>query len=360
MYCPRSEPPRRQRGAALVLALLIFAVSAALIVAMRSDFDRIYQQAGGLFIAEQSRAYLRGAEELAELALLIDYDADHRGQNTNARDTLDDFWAQEAAPYALDEGWLVGNLEDLQGRFNLNLLAEQAAEPTAEQPGPGFTVAEAQFVRLLMALPDEPVSETQALAIARAVGDWVDSDANLRLDGAEDDFYLSREPAYRAANRPLLAVSELLAIKGVTPELYAALEPLVTVWPQQGGKLNIETAPLAVLRSLGPDDSLQPLGRGEALELARKRCEGPFESVEAFVGGLSFAAGEGTPAAGLAALLGQQSAYFLLRAEVEVAGRQRRLYSVLQRENRQVKVLSRTSDERVLPRQAEREDICES
>ncbi|MFV8818209.1 type II secretion system minor pseudopilin GspK [Haliea sp. E17] len=357
MYCPRSSPPARQRGAALILALLIFAISAALIVAMRANFDRVYQQASSLFIAEQSRAYLRGAEGLATLALQVDYDAD-KGEGEDRRDTLDDFWARKTVPYALDEGWLSGGLEDLQGRFNLNLLVEEEPDPE-QQEGPRFTVPQAQFVRLVLAVTDPAPSESEALSLARSIGDWVDQDTIPRPDGAEDDFYLSREPAYRAANRPLQAVSELRAIKGVTPELYAALEPWVTVWPQENGRLNIETAPVTVLRSLGADDSLQPLSHDEALSLAQLRCDGPFDNVEAFLLLTPFGSGEETNVNGIRELLGQQSAYFLLRAEAEVAGRQRRLYSVLQRQNRQVSILSRTIDQRVTPPELKREDPCE-
>ena len=42
-------------------------------------------------------------------------------------------------------------------------------------------------------------------------------------------------------------------------------------------------------------------------------------------------------------LLGESSAYFLLQAEVEVADRQVRLYSVLQRRERRVAAVFRTS-----------------
>ena len=49
MNCPRSSPNYRQyryrgrqRGAALVVAMLVFALSTALVVAMKSEFTRFY------------------------------------------------------------------------------------------------------------------------------------------------------------------------------------------------------------------------------------------------------------------------------------------------------------------------------
>ena len=115
MYCPRSRP-MRQRGAALVLALLVFAICSVLIIAMTRDFNRIYQQGSNTFVMAQSKAYLLGAEGLATLALLADDDADRKAELN--RDDLGEIWAREAQPYPLEEGgWLVGELEDLQGRF---------------------------------------------------------------------------------------------------------------------------------------------------------------------------------------------------------------------------------------------------
>src|SRR6056297_2461433 len=129
MRCSRSSfpAPRGQRGAALIVALLVFAVCAALVVAMRSDFQRYFQRNANLLLSEQISAYLRGAEQLATVALLVDSDRDKVAERP--RDDLTEIWAQPAQPYALDGGgWMRGSLEDLQGRFNLNTLAQQPAE----------------------------------------------------------------------------------------------------------------------------------------------------------------------------------------------------------------------------------------
>ncbi len=122
MNCLHHSAMGRQRGAALVVAMLVFAMCTALIVAMKSDFTRLYQRSANIFLAEQAYAYLRGAEELAGIALRVDYDQDQ--QQEQPQDDLQEIWAQPTTPYALDEGgWLLGSLEDLQGRFNLNSLA---------------------------------------------------------------------------------------------------------------------------------------------------------------------------------------------------------------------------------------------
>jgi len=355
MPCRHCKSRRDQRGAALIAALLVFAVSAALIVAMQSDFTRLYQRGSNIFVDEQSRAYLRGAEGLASLALLADYDAD--AASDTPQDTLEDIWARDEVPYPLEEGgWLAGELEDLQGRFNLNNLADQQ---TAEEGKPRFSPAQAQFIRLLQAVSDSQLDQQQAIAITESVGDWLDADQQPRFDGAEDDFYAGLTPAYRAANRAMSSVSELRAVKGMTPGVYQALQPWVTVWPQTGGRLNIHTAPVMVLRSLAPQDDLNPLSEADAVALVAHRCENGFRDLQDFYDHPSLAGIKEQLQLQMADLLGQQSEYFLLRARVQVAGRNQRLYSVLQRKNRQVSVLSRSADGRTSLPQPKREEACE-
>ncbi len=354
MRCHRFSSPRHQRGAALVMALLIFALSAALIVAMKSDFERVYQRGANVFLAEQSRAYLRGAEGLATLALLADYDADK--QVEQPKDSLDEIWAREEVPYPLDEGgWLSGKLEDLQGRFNLNHLADSAEQG---QDSSRLTAAQAQFVRLLLAVTEEQLSEGEAIAITQSIGDWLDSDVQPRLQGAEDDYYAGLTPPYRASNRAMLSATELRAVKGISPELFQLLEPWVTVWPQQPVAMNIHTVPAMILRSIGPDDSLRPLSESDALALVSYRCQSGFADLDDFLNQPSLADSKDSMPQ-MRALLGERSEYFQLRARVEVAGRNQRLYSVLQRKNRQVSILSRATDGRISLPGSEREETCE-
>ncbi len=338
MSC-RPCSPRRQQGAALVVAMLVFALCAALIVAMKGEFTRFYQRGVNLFLAEQSYAYLRGAEDLASLALLVDYDQDQGSDRL--RDDLGEIWARPPAPYALDQGgWLTGRLLDLQGRFNLNALAARAS---GEGEGAArFTAAQALFIRLLQALEEPEVNQQDAILVTESIGDWLDGDTTPSPDGAEDDYYLGRTPAYRTANRPMASTSELLAVAYVTPELYRALEGLVTVWPQDPQPLNIHTAPLTVLRAINADDDLAPLSLADGEALLALRGEGGFQDLDAFLASPVFDQ-QPERMERVRALLGEASTHFLLEAEVEVADRKMRLYSVLQRRQRTVSALVRAS-----------------
>jgi hypothetical protein len=78
--------------------------------------------------------------------------------------------------------------------------------------------------------------------LADRLADWIDRDLEPNFpDGAEDSEYLSRQPPFRAANRPITSVSEILL---VYPEIGAAgydrLRPYITALPR-GTLFNINT-----------------------------------------------------------------------------------------------------------------------
>lgn len=322
-----------QDGAALVVALLVFALCASLLVALQRDFLITYQRVSNVLLSAQANAYLRGAEELAALALALDHDADTAADRP--RDALDEVWAQPAQPYPLDEGgWLIGGLQDLQGRFNLNTLGA----PPAGGGEASYDAAQQTFIRLLQALPGKPLDRYTAIAISEAVADWIDADNEPRSRGAEAPFYVSRTPSYRPANQPMARISELRAVANVTPELYAKLRPLVTVWPREGGQLNIHTAPGPVLRALNVDGSLEPLSEFDGEALLMQRRDLGFAGVEDFLAQPAFA---GASMAQASQLIGEASSYFLLTARVTIADREARRYSVLRRQAREVTVLER-------------------
>lgn len=343
----------RQRGAALIVALLVFAVASALIVGLQRDFTLQLSRGRTALISEQSWSYLLGAEALAAVALQADLAQDARADTP--RDHLSELWASEATPYPLEDGgWLRGQLSDLQGRFNVNSLVEAArgseteGDGSADGAGSGagrvnelgsvtgtdqLTPPQKQFVRLLQSLESAPVDLNTAIALTMAVVDYLDSDAEPRPGGAEDERYRTQVPPYRTANRSIASVSELRAVAGITPDIYRALAPLVSVWPERDARLNILTAPLAVLRSINDSNRLEPLDRASAEQLMRQRDEGAFDSVETFIADPAFT---GAELSELAPYLDVRSDWFLLDATVAIAEREQRLYSVMQRDGGRV------------------------
>ena len=367
----------RQGGAALVVALLIFALAAALMVGIQRDFSLTMQRGSNQFTEQQGWAYLRGAEALAVIALRADAELDK--QVETPRDDLSELWAAEATPYPLEGGgWLLGQLEDLQGRFNLNLLVAEPAsgrggvdtadgeagdgaegadsgsglasdlsdeneseENSSDESGDRMPAAKQIFVRLLQALEGERVSLEEAIGIADGVADFIDSDQQQRMNGAEEDAYRGASPPYRPANQPMASVSELRAVSGMTREIYRALAPHVTVWPKEGAKLNILTASATVLRSINGAGQLMPLSVDAGARLIEARQQGLISDVGSLLEDSAFSG----DTSGLSSLLTQTSDWFLLSASVEIAEREMQLYSVLQRENTQITSHYRTRGE---------------
>ena len=56
--------------------------------------------------------------------------------------------------------------------------------------------------------------------VSDSIQDWIDTDDDPRIAGAESDYYQSLTPSYYAKNAPIDDLSELLLVKGVTPEMY--------------------------------------------------------------------------------------------------------------------------------------------
>lgn len=56
--------------------------------------------------------------------------------------------------------------------------------------------------------------------VSDSIQDWVDPDDATLAAGAESDYYLGLTPPYYAKNAPIDDLSELLLIKGVTPEMF--------------------------------------------------------------------------------------------------------------------------------------------
>ena len=354
----RYKSPRGEGGAALVVAMLVFALVAALMVGLQRDFTLTLQRGTHQLFSEQAWAYLMGAEGLAAVALQADSRADARAEV--AADHLGEVWAQPPTPYPLDAGgWMSGRIEDLQGRLNLNLLAEMQsggqttpdanesddAEDVAEDmpadnppqqnsatsindPTKRWNAAQKMFIRLLQALGEVSLPLEEAMALTDAVTDFIDRDAERRLNGAEEGDYRYADYPYLPANRSLASVSELRAVRGMTEPVYLALAPLVTVWPEASARLNILTCPLPVLRSVNGDDQLSPLAEMEAQRLDELRREGGIGTVADLLADPAF---EGQSMGQLEPLLDIRSDWFLLDATVELVERERHLFSVLHR-----------------------------
>ncbi|KAF1708871.1 general secretion pathway protein GspK [Pseudoxanthomonas kalamensis DSM 18571] len=103
---------------------------------------------------------------------------------------------------------------------------------------------------LMQVLGSEPA---QAEAVAAAIVDWRDEDSLTQpVGGAEDPDYAAAGLPYGAKDAPFETVAEVEQVLGMTPELFARMQPFLTL---HAGRVmpDPNLAPEPVLRALGLD-----------------------------------------------------------------------------------------------------------
>ena len=297
----RRRTPGRQRGIALITAVLMVALATMLAVGVvyRGVLDQ--RRTATMFAMDQAWEIALGAEAWAADFL-------QRDLQQSQGDNLSETWAQPLPPLPVEGGSVAGRLVDLQGRFNLNNLVFADGTPNPD--------AIAQFSRLLVALDLEP-------NWASIMADWIDLDTQPGFpDGAEDNVYLGQAPPYLAANMPITRASEIMALPGFGPERWAKLKPYVAALPV-GTTLNVCTAPGVVLDSLS--EGVVEFGRSPE-ELAKRRGDGCFPSLNDLRGALG-----DTDYDKLKDGLSESSSYFGATVWVTIGTTDLTLYSLLVR-----------------------------
>ncbi len=258
-----SRPPcvasrATQRGAAIITALLVVMLAATI---------------SSILLAQQSEALTRvqRATERAQLNLFANTTltwartALLTQQKNSTYVSLGQPWAQGLVARPIETATAAGVLRDAQGKFNVNNLVDGAGKRREEDAK--------VFVRLLEILKLD-------VNIADAVIDWLDRDDDTSVPGgAENGYYWSQRPAYRAANRTIDGVDELRRVKGIDDRVFIALAPFVTALPSplaangERTRVNINTASQEVLRALFGDVAPE-----EVAETVRLR-ELPFKDL---------------------------------------------------------------------------------
>jgi general secretion pathway protein K len=258
-----------ERGAALLTVLLLVALIAVL-AGTALEKLRLATKLGGNAVAmDQARAYGLAAETLAltKVSDLLARDA--------SRVTLAGGWSGRAIPLPVPGGLATARVVDGGNCFNLNSLVVETTPNTYS----AYTPSRIQFARLIRLVGGPSAS---AESIAAAASDWIDSDTSPIDLGAEDASYSGQPTPYRTANTLMTDPSELRAVAGVTPQIYARLQPWLCALPlAKPSKINVNTllpeqAPL--LAMLMPDTMTVEAAR----QVLLRRPPDGYESPSAF------------------------------------------------------------------------------
>lgn len=329
--CRQAAKPR-QRGAVLVLALLIMSLVAALAVYMAGSFELTARKAGNRLTGTQNLFYIQSAEVVAR-HVLRDDDAE--------RDYLEEAWAQPLT-FAPEGDEIAGDsifngyLEDARSRFNLNALKDDTDRE-------GFTGPQKQFIRLLQTFEDDyPVTEQEARLITEAVMDWLDADDSETGPGGAESLYYSGF-GYRPPNSRMHSVSELRQVRHITPELFELLRPYCVVLPDQNDQVNINTASARLMRSINGSNTLAPLDEADGEELANTGSE-RYDDTSEFLDHPVFSSLQAgnTDTDAVVGSFAVNSDYFILHSEVWLNKRVTKVDSLIDRTDSDVRVVSRS------------------
>ena len=273
----------RSRGFAAIVAIVVAGTVASIGTYLAWQGTLAVRQVENMAAAQQADLLVRAATAWAKATLAQDDPrVDHRGEA----------WARSLPAVEIEGARIETTLLDEQAKFNVNNLVNSAEDNENNL---------AAFRRLLahVGLPE---------SLADAVVDWLDPDQEVGAPaGAEDSYYLSLDPPYRAANRPIADISELILVKGFSDDRLRRLAPYLTALPVST-RLNMNTADAKVLSAILPG-----LSGEQAKMLAAARDKEPFRTREDFAKRLPETAAQ---AAGV--LCDVRSHYFIARGTVRV------------------------------------------
>ncbi len=237
--------PRRERGIAVITAILIAALVASLAFAL-STRERLWlRQVENRHDFSSAQAMALSAIDLARLTLRDD-------MRNNSVDHLLESWTTPIPPVNVEQGRVGGRLLELQGRFNL-FNVQEGGQPRKS----GIDALERLLVQ--NSLPAEWAKKLAELMASQV------SLLSRQKNGAE------RAPL------PFYNLADLEEMLGIEPGKLQPLAPWVTFLPEIT-PLNVNFAGPEVLAAVTPG-----LALAQAEQIVGQRLGGHFKNVQEFL-----------------------------------------------------------------------------
>ena len=237
---------KRDRGIALILVLWALVALAAGAVAAGGGGRAAARLTGN--VVDSARA-----EQLADAGIHL---------------AINDLLATPPAPdedglarlaYRMDGTTIAVEIADETGKVDLNLAGEELL-------GAALTAAGLRGL--------------EAERIVAAILDWRDADANRRPLGAEAIDYRAAGLPQRPSDRDFASLDELRLVHGMTPDLFAALRPFVTVHGASSA-IDPARADMALLEAV-PGIDLGTAARWRAARAAHEDLPPPAPELRKF------------------------------------------------------------------------------
>jgi len=194
-----------KKGIALIMVLWVMAILSVMALefsfAMRTEVNITKNHKEEL----QRYALAEGGVQRAITELI--YKHDPRLQQMRATLNSEEIppeqreWMADGRPYILpfDDGSCEVKIMSEAGKVNINIVSESSLRKIIGQVG---------------------LEEEARDVVADSILDWIDPNDFYRVNGAENDYYLSLEEPYYCKNGNLDSIEELLLVRGVTPDLF--------------------------------------------------------------------------------------------------------------------------------------------
>ncbi len=255
-------------GSALVVVLWVVGLLSMFVLAFAFDMH-IESRITSTWRRKLQAEYLaRSGIELARMAMFATDDPALKNHESESYISLGEDTEMRAATLAiyngggaelqreLGSGLIKVSITPENGKIDLVKLIQDLLKPSVSDE---YKLAAARMASIL---EQAGVPWDIGIVLVDTLVDWVDEGDDTLLNGAESDYYESLDPPYKAKNRMLDTVNELIMIKGfdeIIPDreitVFDALAGFFTVYPSDG-KLNVNAADLDTLMGYYNIDSL--------------------------------------------------------------------------------------------------------
>lgn len=238
--CHSSSSGRRRRGSVLIAVLAIIILLSIIITQFMEEALEDLEYRAIFNEPADVRSYAYSILELS-LATIHEVALIDEGKLYAPEQGWSDplSYAGVEAPY----GWVISvQIEDEGGKLPINTMSEEMLNKMLEES------FEFDF--------------GTARELSSMLLDWIDADNSRRLNGAESEDYLRRNPPYRAPNGPLQSLEELRLVEvwedeffneeGRPNELFQQLSNMVSVY--HTGAVNLNKASPEILELLALQD----------------------------------------------------------------------------------------------------------
>lgn len=243
-------------GIALVLVMMTIIVLSAIVGSLAISMNTEMRLARNNDYDDQMEWMGRSGVELARYAL-----ANKCPEQRNI-DALNQFWAGGTSPCSngvesfplknvpLGPGEISVTITDMERKWDINLVANPRAP---------------QREILQKALAEVGVTDAeQSSTIIDSILDWMNPNESSGFSGAKSDYYMRLDPPYYCKDGPIDDISELLLIKGITPDIYwgsnSTNHPVSAFQQHGGGPFGATTASTTGLGFHSGDLPQYPVG----------------------------------------------------------------------------------------------------